>query len=182
MLEEFVIMDGIASLFGNKHADNYERGCRYLKQAMEFTNNEDELKNAIREFIEVNEEDKLYLQVAAKFNLAICHCMMLDFEKSKSYIWQIENIEYDWFTLKKDTIEDLRNECPNLRASVNELEQSVIKMMADIRNQNGAGNVLIEEATVVPSRNKWKIATIVLIVVIILIIIGMIVLHFVNLV
>lgn len=157
-MEDFMPLDGLTALFANPHNENFKRGYRHMKRAFEF-DEVDLFKSAIDEFLEVDEDDKLYLQVAAKFNLAICHCMLCNFDRSRSYISEVQNTEYSFFTLNKRTIDSFINECPSLRSKVDLREQEYRRYLESLRAERDK----VDEIDVVPSRNKWKIAAIVLI-------------------
>lgn len=104
MALEYLLLEavslGIASEFGNPHAGNYENGCRLLKRITEvelddrmdiyeiqdFAKHNEYLKSAISAFKDINEDDKLYLRVAAKFNLAVCYCFRLNFDQARKFI------------------------------------------------------------------------------------------------
>lgn len=196
MTPEVLLLQGIANMLNSPHADNYESGCRYLKQVLEenayaamdiyqiveFARNDYQLNSATDQFRMVNEEDKLFLRVAANFSLAACYCLKLDFDKAREYIRNVENVEYGFFTRKKDTIESFRKNCPNLRAYVDEFEKKIIEMAQEaISNaSSNDGSVTDAEVVVKPPRNSWKIVTIVLSVLIILGIIGVVVSQFTN--
>ncbi len=170
-MEELAIIDGIASLFGNPHAENYENGCKYLKRALA-VENEDDINSAIYEFLEVDNDDKLYLQVAAKFNLAICYCLKCSFDRSRACIKEVENTEYDFFTLQKDTIDQLKGDCYDLRKLVNETEQEYLAELARAKEEERIRREEEEKAqAVLPSTtetNIWKVVSIVLMAVLVL--------------
>lgn len=197
MTPEVLLLQGIANMLNSPHADNYESGSRYLKQVLEendyaamdiyqiveYARHDFKLNSALDQFGKVNEEDKLFLRVAANFSLAACYCLKLDFDKAREYISNVENVEYGFFTRKKDTIESFRKNCPNLRNSVDEFEKKIIEMAQEaISNaSSNNGSVVDAEVVVKPPRSIWKIATIVLSVLIVLAIIGVVVLKFTNL-
>lgn len=197
MTPEVLLLQGIANMFNSPHADNYESGCHYLKQVLEenayaamdiyqiveYARTDFKLNSALDQFGKVNEEDKLFLRVAANFSLAACCCLKLDFDKAREYISNVENVEYGFFTRKKDTIESFRKNCPNLRNYVDEFEKKIIEMAQEAisKASSNDGSVVETEVVVKPPRSVWKIATIVLSVLIILAIIGVVVLKFTNL-
>lgn len=170
-MEELAIIDGIASLFGNPHAENYQNGCKYLKRALAIENEED-INSAIYEFLEVDNDDKLYLQVAAKFNLAICYCMKCSFARSRACVEEVENTEYDFFTLQKDTIDQLKDGCYNLRKLINETEQEYLRELERAKEEERIRREEEEKAqAVLPSTtetNIWKVVSIVLMAVLVL--------------
>ena len=175
---EYLLLESIASeiatSFSNPHADNYEKGSRYLKRVIEvewnedmdiyeiweFARNNEQLKSAIYEFTEIDEDDKLYLRVASKFYLAICYLLKLDFNRARRCISEVESVEYNFFTLKKDTIESFRRTCPSLRTAVDDYEEKIKILIQNIQEQ-ASGQVEV------PSRNWWKITTIVLVLLVI---------------
>ena len=126
--------------------------------------------------MEVDNDDKLYLQVAAKFNLAICYCLKCSFDRSRACIKEVENTEYDFFTLQKDTIDQLKGDCYDLRKLVNETEQEYLAELARIQEEERIRREKEEKAmgqtqTVAPSAadtNVWKVISIVLMVVLVL--------------
>ena len=164
-MEEFMLFDGLSVLFGNPHGENFDQGYRFMKRAFEF-DDVDLFRSAIDQFLEVDETDKLYLQVAAKFNLAICHCMLCNFDRSRSYISDVQNTEYTFFTLKKSVIDSFVRDCPSLRAKVDYREQEYKRYLESLRADDDPAETDVE-----PSRNNWKIAAIILTVLLIVLIV-----------
>ncbi len=168
-MEEYLIGELVAGIFSglfvSTHSENFESGFKHLKRGMAVRNTV-EIDNAIYEFIEIDDDDKLYMQVAAKFYLAICYCLKYDFEESKSCISWVENVEYDFFTLKKDTINLLKDNCQSLRQVVNECEEEYIRANTPtvVESEDASGN-----------GKGWKILAICLIVVIVIaIVVGLV--------
>ena len=121
----------IGSLLGfvfseSKHKENFDNGYKFLNRACEGGGDED-LNDAIREFRMIDEDDLLYLNVAAQYCLAVCYAKKNEFGKSYQSLDYIKNVQYDFFTRKKDTIEEIRSRSFELRRAVEEAEKAYLE-------------------------------------------------------
>ena len=159
MFDEFFtsiqITQLINDLLGNPHAENFDKGIKFLKVSLENTDwaildsvdesdipriekfietssHNDQILFAIYEFSQIDESDKLYLRVAANFYSAICYCMKFDFKQAKSYIDKVETVTYSGITLKRDFINDCKNECQELRQTVSDYEDKIQELKQNI--------------------------------------------------
>ena len=135
----------IAFLDSTPHEKNFERGYRLLEVGCE-TNDEDTINRAADEFLQVDNDDLLYLQVAANYYLAICFAKLNKFAVSYKYIDMVQAVDYDFFTRKKDTIETFRTNSVELRKVVEEAER---KYLASLEKKERSGG------------NFWKVVAII---------------------
>lgn len=143
----------IAFLDSNPHEKNFERGYRLLEVGCE-TNDEDTIKRAADEFLQVDNDDLLYLQVAANYYLAICFAKLNKFAVSYKYIDMVQAVDYDFFTRKKDTIEIIRKSSYELRPLVQEAEKEYLAYLERLRREQARQHNGDDG-------NFWKIVTIV---------------------
>lgn len=190
----------INDLLGNPHAENFDKGLKYLNETLEntdwaildsidesdipriekyieSTSRNEKLLFAIYEFSQIDESDKLYLRVAANFILVLCYCLKLDFKQARSYIDKVETVTYSGITLKRDFINARKNACPELRQDVSDYEDKIQELKQNIKNYNskqieGTRDDTKQESQ--PSSNKWKVVSIILIFIVIIMAIVMI--------
>ena len=204
MFDEFFtsiqITQLINDLLGNPHAENFDKGIKFLKVSLENTDwaildsvDESDIPRiekyietaphnkqiffAIYEFSQIDESDKLYLRVAANFYSAICCFMIFDFEQAISYINKVETVTYSGITLNRDFINDCKNDCPELRQTVYNFESKIQELKQKIKEYKrtqieGTGDATKQESQ--PSSNKWKVVSIILIFIVIIMAIVMI--------
>lgn len=142
------LIDGLinAAFATNPHAENFERGYRQLEVGCD-ADDEDTIKQAIDELLKVNDDDLLYLQVAANYFLAIGYAKLNKFAVSYRYIDKVSSVDYDFFTRKKDTIETFRANSAELRKVVEEAEREYLAYLKSLEEErklhssnSGGGN------------------------------------------
>lgn len=138
-MEEFLISllaEGAINAFmdSNKHADNFERGYKALEVGCEM-DDEDEIKRAIKELSEVDDDDLLYLRVAANYFLAIGYAKLHKYSQSYNRLDMVHNVSYDFFTRKKDTIEEIRANSYKLRTVIQEDEKEYLEYLERLRRE-----------------------------------------------
>lgn len=167
----YILAGVIDDLLGaGPHTDNYNRGVKNLKQASAIKEIY-YINRAIEEFIEVDDSDRLFLRVASKYMLSLCYCAKNDFDEARDCVRYIKNVNYDFFTRKKDTIEMFRSNCDSLNSWINECEEEYIRSLvpSDPGDSEGSDS----------SVNWWKVMAIIMIVLFVLIGIAMLIYHLV---
>lgn len=179
------IIGGIVNaVFGNsEHEENFNKGYKLLEQ-YSATDEEDFLKAAILEFVAVDDDDFLYLQVAAKYCLAICYAKQLKFDKSYNALEFIQRVDYDFFTRKKNTIETIRESSVELKKEIESAERAYNAYLEQLRREEEE-RLLREQAEkqrlIGGNGNNdafWKIVAIISLVLLSITIIGVIFLLF----
>lgn len=165
-MEELILMYGtsmLGAIFGeSKHEENIREGVELMKRGLEF-NDEECYRSAISEFLKVNDDDFLYAHVYANLFMAICYAKLNKYPQSYRCLDYVKAVDYDFFTRKKDTIEELRKAGDELRVEVKEAERQYLEEL------NRKNNVVQPEKD-----NFWKIIAIVSLVVVGLLIVGVI--------
>ena len=152
------LIDGLinAAFATNPHAENFERGYRQLEVGCD-ADDEDAVKQAIDELLKVNDDDLLYLQVAANYFLAIGYAKLNKFAVSYRYIDKVSSVDYDFFTRKKDTIDTFRTNSAELRKVVEEAEREYLAYLERLRLEEERKR----QSSNSSSGNFWKVVAII---------------------
>lgn len=113
------------------------------------------LEKAITEFDLVNEnEDRLFVLAFSYLYRAYCYTYLLKFSLAYHYLDKIESINYNFFTRKKDTIDEIKRDGKAFRNEVKKLENAYNEYL---KSNNEDNDYRIHEA-----QNLWKKAFIIL--------------------
>ena len=120
----------IGNLFSNwiygKNISHLGKGCEYLTKGVD---NHDSafVKKAVSEFDLIDEdEDRLFVVAISYYLRAVSYTFLLNFSLAYHFLDKLEAIDYDFFTLKKETIDDVKSEGRNLRPEVKKIEMAVL--------------------------------------------------------
>lgn len=164
MIDPFTIVTVLSSYatgqkIGGLLSDwSYGKNIQHLQSGVEhFSNGVDKhdsdfLEKAILELDYVNEnDDRLFVLAYSYLYRAICYTYLLKFSLAYHYLDKLESIDYDFFTRKKDTIEETKKDGRSFRGEVVKLEKAYNEYLKSINNQKDK-NVSPE------SYDFWKIA------------------------
>ena len=108
-----------------KNIGHFKKGQEFLSKGVE-RHDSAFIKKAVSEFDYINEDDdRLFIVALSYLFLAICYTYLLEFSLAYDYLDQLEAIDYDFFTRKKDTIEEIKTEGRNFRPEVKKLERAM---------------------------------------------------------
>lgn len=131
------------------------------------------LQKAISEFDFINEnDDRLFVVAFSYYCRAVCYTYLLKFSLAYDYLDELEAIEYDFFTRKKDTIEETKNDGRSFRTEVKKLEKAYNEYLKSL-NRSSRNEEYNNDAP----QTFWKKAFIALSVIII---IGILIFFFVK--
>ena len=143
----------------------YGANSVHLRNAIEYISrgmddyNSDIFEEAINELNYINNDgnDRLYIVVASYYLKAICYTFLCKFKLAYYYLDELEKVEYDFWTRKKDTINEIKQEGRDFRQVVIEIEEEY-------------NNSIQNDGPIAPiEHNKiWKTIAIILIVLLII--------------
>lgn len=108
-----------------KNIGHLQKGQEFLSKGVE-KHDSAFIKKAVSEFDFINEDDdRLFVVALSYLFLAICYTYLLDFSLAYHYLDQLEEIDYDFFTRKKDTIEEIKSEGREFRPEVRKMEMAM---------------------------------------------------------
>lgn len=182
MIDPFTIVTILSSYatgqkVGGLIADwSYGKNIGHLQNGVEHCSNGIEkhdtvfLDKAISELDYVNEsDDRLFVVAFSYLYRAICYTYLLKFPLAYFYLDKLESIEYDFFTLKKDTIEETKRDGRSCRADVERLENAYNEYLRSL-NSNEEGKSRRQDV-----QNLWKKAFVVLSCVLIVVVLAVVV-------
>lgn len=112
----------VGGLFDSEHADDYNVAVD-IYRTIDFENPEEQtIRDALYHFNKVNDEDKLYVRCWAWYNMAFCYALLLNFSRAYSCLNAIERAETDFFTMKKNEIQETKELVREARAAIKEVE------------------------------------------------------------
>lgn len=147
---------GLLSEWGyGKNIQHFQNGVENFSIGVE-NHDSDFLEKAIAEFDHVNEnDDRLFIIAYSYLYRALCYTYLLKFSLAYHYLDKLESVDYDFFTRKKDTIEDTKNDGRSFRKEVVKLEKAYNEYLKSLENQ--------EDDEVIPDPNVfWKKAFVIL--------------------
>lgn len=164
MIDPFTIVTVLSSYatgqkIGGLLSDwSYGKNIQHLQNGVEHFSNgvekhdSDFLEKAIKELDYVNaNDDRLFVLAFSYFYRALCYTYLFKFSLAYHYLDKLESIDYDYFTRKKDTIEETKKDGRSFRCEVEKLEKEYDKYLKSINNQR-------YENVSQKSHNFWKIA------------------------
>lgn len=125
----------LAGWANGKNITHFQKGCQYFSEGVD-SHDTDLLDKAVSEFDYVDEdEDRLFVVAFSYYLRAICYAYLLKFSLSYRFLNMLEAIEYDFFTRKKDTIEEVKKEGRELKPKVKQLEREYNEYLQSQRHQ-----------------------------------------------
>lgn len=106
----------------DRHSDEVEAGFSLLEQAKE-RHDYNVLKQSIRHFQRVKNDDKKYLQALAGIGQSMAFALESEFGKSYSCLNNVMNMSTTIFTSNKELVEDLKQRAKELKADILELDK-----------------------------------------------------------
>lgn len=150
----------ISEWMNGKNIGHFQNAFEYLTKGIDHKNT-DFLKKSISEFDFINtEDDKLFVVAYSYLGRAVCYAYLLNFTLAYDYLEKLEHIEYGFFTRKKDTIEEIKNNGRSFRKEVEKLEDAYNEYLKSLQ-ENDSDN--IQE-----TRINWKIILIPLLLILII--------------
>lgn len=100
----------------------FQNGYEYMSEG--YNKGEIEFfQRAITQFDHIDvQNDRLYVIAASYYCRALCYACLLKFSLAHSFLNKLEKIEYDFFTLKKDTIEGFKDCGKALKKEIKKIE------------------------------------------------------------
>ena len=164
MIDPFTIVTVLSSYatgqkIGGLLSDwSYGKNIQHLQNGVEHFSNgvekhdSDFLEKAIFELDHINEnDDRLFVLAYSYFYRALCYTYLFKFSLAYHYLDKLESIDYDFFTRKKDTIEETKRDGQSFRNDVVKLEKAYNEYLKSLNSQQDDDNHP-------RSINLWKIA------------------------
>lgn len=114
----------VSDLISGRNIQHFQNGGEYFTKGIE-NHDSDFLQKAISEFDCINSnEDKLFVVAFSYLYRAMCYTYLFKFSLAYHYLDKLEKIDYGFFTFKKDTIEETKNDGRSFRNEVEKLEKA----------------------------------------------------------
>lgn len=154
LLSSYATGQKIGGLLANwaygKNAKHLQKGIEYFFKGID-NHNTEFIDKAITEFDQIDEnDDRLFVVAASYLYRAICYTYLLKFSLAYHFLDKLEAIDYDFFTRKKDTIEELKSNGRDFRPEIRKMEIAVKDALSESDS---------------PSEINWKKVSIILLIV-----------------
>lgn len=152
----------VTSLIANwsygKNLKHLQNGTEYFTKGYE-QKDFDFLKKSIAEFDCINEEeDKQFALAIAHLYRAVCYTYLLQFSMAYYFLEKLESIEVGKFTIKKNLVEETKNEGRAFKEQVVAFEKKIKELPDDEQDHTH-------------SKGKFSIGALVILILVILLII-----------
>lgn len=120
-----------------KNISHLQKGSDYFSDGIE-KHDTALIEKAVSEFDYIDEEDDRLFVVALSYYLrAICYTYLLKFSLAYHFLDKLKGIDYDYFTRKKDTIEEIKSEGEDFRPQVRKMEMAVQNAISGGKSTSG---------------------------------------------
>lgn len=142
----------------------FERGYNFFLEGLE-NSNTTLLKSAIEQLNHIDEnQDRLFCVACSFLFRAMCYACLYDFDTAYFYLEKLDKIDYDFFTINKDVINEAQRFGRELRPEVEEQEREYKEYLQSLVNSGDEGDGNSEESSV----DYWKVMFVVLLVVVVI--------------
>lgn len=122
--EGAAIGSAIGGLFDSAHVDDFNKGVEAYDQIDWDNPDEKDVKAALDYFNKVNDDDQLFLQCLSWYNKAYLFAAQHKWSVSYSMLSNISKAETSFFTMKKDTIKEIKGCVYQARKDIQAWEQA----------------------------------------------------------
>lgn len=129
------IGSAIASRFDSAHVDDFNKGVEAYTQIDWDNPDEKDVKAALEHFNKVNDDDQLFLQCLSWYNKAYLFAAQHKWSVSYSMLSNISKAETSFFTMKKDTIKEIKGWVYQARKDIQAWEQAWKEEQERIRRE-----------------------------------------------
>ena len=133
--EGAAIGSAIGGLFDSAHVDDFNKGVEAYNQIDWDNPDEKDVKAALEHFNKVNDDDQLFLQCLSWYNKAYLFAAQHKWSVSYSMLSNISKAETDFFTMKKDTIKEIKGWVYQARKDIQAWEQAWKEEQERIRRE-----------------------------------------------
>mgnify|MGYP002521459498 CR=1 FL=1 len=122
--EGAAIGSAIGGLFDSAHIDDYNKGVDAYSQIDWDNPEEKDVKAALEHFNKVDNDDQLFLQCLSWYNKAFLFAALHKWSVSYSMLSNISRAETNFFTMRKDTIKEVKGCVYQAKKDIQEYEQA----------------------------------------------------------
>lgn len=122
--EGAAIGSAIGGMFDSEHIDDFNRGVEAYNQIDWDNPDESDVKAALAHFNKVNDDDQLFLQCLSWYNKAYLFAAQHKWSVSYSMLSNISKAETNFFTMRKDTIKEIKGCVYQARKDIQAWEQA----------------------------------------------------------
>lgn len=122
--EGAAIGSAIGGLLDSAHVDDFNKGVEAYNQIDWDNPDEKDVKAALEHFNKVNDDDQLFLQCLSWYNKAYLFAAQHKWSVSYSMLSNISKAETSFFTMKKDTIKEIKGCVFQARKDIQTWEQT----------------------------------------------------------
>lgn len=116
----------LSDLSNGKNIQHFNNGVEYSSKGID-NQDLDFLQKAISEFDYINEtDDRLFVVAWSYLFRAVCYTCLFKFSLAYYFLDKLEAIDYNFFTRKKDTIEETKKDGRSFRNEVKKLEKAYL--------------------------------------------------------